>query len=435
MRHQTPEPRRRWRHVVAVAAVALGVAAGAVAVNGSASAADNPYQRGPDPTAASIAATTGPFATAQITVPAGNGFNGGYIYYPTDTSLGTWGAVAIVPGYSALFANEEAWMGPRLASFGFVVIGVETLSRTDGADARATEVLAALDYLTQKSAVRDRVDPNRLAVMGHSAGGAGALTAALRRSSLKTVVGLAPGAPGGGLNLGGLAMPTMFLGGQNDTTVTPSYLNGLWTTLPATTQRAWVEIAGADHLFFTRANDTEGRLLVPWLKMFLDNDTRYPQFMCPRLADMTGISNYRNSCPLVPPGGSSPGPSASPSSPAPSSPAPSSPAPSSPAPSSPAPGGQCGAVYRTVGSWPGGYQGEVTVTAGTSPITGWTVRWSLTSGQSITQVWNGTLNASGSSVSVSNVAYNGSLPAGGSTTFGFLGNGAASAPVLGCTSP
>jgi predicted dienelactone hydrolase len=145
--------------------------AAAAALDGPASAADNPYQRGPDPTAAGIAATYGPFATAQITVPPGNGFNGGFIYYPTDTSQGTFGAVAIAPGYSALFADEKAWMGPRLASFGFVVIGIETLSRSDGADAPATELLAALDYLTQKSAVRDRVDPTRLSVMGHSTAG------------------------------------------------------------------------------------------------------------------------------------------------------------------------------------------------------------------------------------------------------------------------
>jgi dienelactone hydrolase len=424
---------RRHRRIAVAAALALA-ALTVVAGTRSASAADNPYQRGPDPTAASIAATYGPFATAQLTVPPGNGFNGGYIYYPTDTSQGTWGAVAIAPGYSALFADEEAWMGPRLASFGFVVFGIETLSRSDGADARATELLAALDYLTRSSAVRDRVDPDRLSVMGHSAGGAGALTAALRRPSLKTVVGLAPGAPGGGLNLANLGMPTMFLGGQNDPTVTPTYLNGLWTTLPATTQRAWVEIAGADHLYFTRANNTEGRLLVPWLKTFLDNDARYPQFMCPRLADMSGISNYRNSCPLVPPGGGSPStPPTSPSTP-PTSPSSPPTSPSSPPTSGP-PGGACTAVYRTVGSWPGGFQGEVTVTAGASATNGWTVHGSLASGQSITQVWNGILKTDGSSVSVTNAAYNGSLPARGSTTFGFLGGGTASAPALTCTSP
>jgi hypothetical protein len=119
---------------MAIAAV-LGLIAPAV-VPQQALAAGNPYQRGPDPTLASVAAPYGPFATAQLTVPPGNGFNGGYIYYPTDTSLGTWGAVAIVPGYTALFAREEAWMGPRPASFGFVVIGIETNSRTDSAPAR-----------------------------------------------------------------------------------------------------------------------------------------------------------------------------------------------------------------------------------------------------------------------------------------------------------
>jgi dienelactone hydrolase len=420
---------RYLKPAIAAVVMALALSAGGLMATRQASAAGDSYQRGPDPTVASIAATYGPFATAQLTVPPGNGFNGGYIYYPTDTSLGTWAGVAIVPGYSALFANEEAWMGPRLASFGFVVIGVETLSRTDGADARATEELAALDYLTQKSAVRDRVDPSRLAVMGHSAGGAGALTAALRRPSLKTVVGLAPGAPGGGLNLGGLHMPTMFLGGQNDTVVTPDYLNGLWTSLPATTQRAWVEIAGADHLFFTRANNTEGRLLVPWLKTFLDNDTRYPQFLCPTIADGTGISNYHSSCPLVPPVGPSPTPSRSAS----SSPTTASSSPST-APSSGSPVGPCQATYRTVGSWPGGFQGEVTVTAGQT-VSGWTVRWTLATGQAVTQVWNGTLTASGASASVSNASYNGTLAAGTSTTFGFLANGTPSAPALTCGSP
>jgi hypothetical protein len=74
-------------------------------------AADNPYQRGPDPTVTSVAATRGTFATAQLTAPAGNGFGGGYLYYPTDTSAGKWGAVAIVPGYSALFANDHHLAG------------------------------------------------------------------------------------------------------------------------------------------------------------------------------------------------------------------------------------------------------------------------------------------------------------------------------------
>lgn len=123
-----------------------------------------------------------------------------------------------------------------------------------------------------------------------------------------------------------------------------------------------------------------------------------------------------------------PSPSSSPS----TSPGPSSPAPSSPAPSTPAPGGACGASYRTVNSWPGGFQAEVTVTAGSAPITGWAVGWTLTSGQSITQLWSGTLSGSGQSVTVRNVSYNGSLSANASTTFGFLASGTPSTPTPTC---
>jgi cellulase/cellobiase CelA1 len=73
------------------------------------------------------------------------------------------------------------------------------------------------------------------------------------------------------------------------------------------------------------------------------------------------------------------------------------------------------------------------VTAGSAAISTWTVKWNLSSGQSITQVWNGTLSTSGSAVSVGNASYNGSLAPGSSTTFGFLANGPTSAPTLSCT--
>ena len=89
-----------WRALRA-AVVAVGLAAGVVTTQ-PAAAADNPYQRGPDPTVQSVAASRGTFATASVSVAPGNGFNGGMIYYPTDTSLGTWGAVAIVPLFVAI---------------------------------------------------------------------------------------------------------------------------------------------------------------------------------------------------------------------------------------------------------------------------------------------------------------------------------------------
>jgi poly(3-hydroxybutyrate) depolymerase len=96
--------------------------------------------------------------------------------------------------------------------------------------------------------------------------------------------------------------------------------------------------------------------------------------------------------------------------------------------------GACTATYRTVNSWNGGFQGEIGVTAGSSALNGWTLSWTAASGQTITQVWNGTLTTSGSTITVHNASYNGSIPAGGTLAqpVGFLGNGTPSTPSVTC---
>ncbi|KJK33016.1 lipase [Lentzea aerocolonigenes] len=292
-RGRSSVPRRR----AAIAfTAALGILASTVAP-GSASAADNRYQRGPNPTQSSIAANRGTFATAETSVGGGNGFGAAKIYYPTDTSKGTFGAIAVVPGYTATWAAEGAWMGHWLASFGFVVIGIDTLSRNDWDVARGTQLLEALDYLTQRSSVRTRVDPNRLAVMGHSMGGGGTISAALRRPTLKAAIGLAPYSPS--QTPSAMQVPTMLLAGQNDGTSTPASVLTHYNNIPASTEKAYLELTGAAHSFPTSNNSVMTRKVIPWMKIFIDQDTRYTQFLCP-LLDNTGIRTYRSSCPLLP---------------------------------------------------------------------------------------------------------------------------------------
>ena len=105
---QTSPVARLWQRTVR-SAVVLGVLAAAAAPRPAAAA--SPYEPGPAPTAASIAAVTGPFTTASVAVARGNGFGGGRIYYPTDTSQGTFGGVAISPGLNGTWAGI-AWLGP-----------------------------------------------------------------------------------------------------------------------------------------------------------------------------------------------------------------------------------------------------------------------------------------------------------------------------------
>ncbi|MEV2241217.1 cellulase family glycosylhydrolase [Micromonospora sp. NPDC049891] len=133
--------------------------------------------------------------------------------------------------------------------------------------------------------------------------------------------------------------------------------------------------------------------------------------------------------------GSTPPTTPPPSTPPPSTPPPSTPPPSTPPPSTPPPGAGCTATYSISGQWQGGFQGDVRVTAGSSAINGWTVRWTYANGQTVTQSWNATVTSSGSTVTARNVDYNGRLGAGASTNFGFLGswNGTNSAPTVTCT--
>jgi predicted esterase len=229
---------------------------------GLAAVAASPYERGPNPTAASVSAVNGPFATASVAVARGNGFGGGRIYYPTDTSQGTFGGVAISPGLNGTWAGI-AWLGPRLASQGFVVFGIETNNLNDSPSSRGTQLLAALDYLTRTSTVRTRVDANRLAVIGHSMGGGGALDAALRRPALQAAIGNAPHLPSG--SLAADRVPTLVYAMQNDTLVTPSRLTSLYNSIPATTERAYIEVASAGHNYIGQPSTVLARTMIPWV--------------------------------------------------------------------------------------------------------------------------------------------------------------------------
>ena len=65
--------------------------------------AASPYERGPNPTTASLQASAGPFAISTVAVSdlVTPGFGAADIYYPTTTSVGTFGAVAVAPGFTA----------------------------------------------------------------------------------------------------------------------------------------------------------------------------------------------------------------------------------------------------------------------------------------------------------------------------------------------
>jgi len=97
-------------------------------------------------------------------------------------------------------------------------------------------------------------------------------------------------------------------------------------------------------------------------------------------------------------------------------------------------GSGCTATFKVDSAWNGGFQGTVTVkNSGSSMISGWTAKATLPSGTTISNLWNGTLSTSGSSITVKNAAYNGLLNGGASTTFGFVANGSAPTSGFACS--
>lgn len=135
--------------------------------------------------------------------------------------------------------------------------------------------------------------------------------------------------------------------------------------------------------------------------------------------------------PLLPDGGPTPTPSptGTPTPTATPTPTPTpttSPTPTAP-PTSSAQG--CVATLSVLGSWPGGYQAAVRITSPERAIESWRVTFTLPAGGAVAQSWSGDVTAQGTAITVRPQAWNGRLPAGGSTEVGFIGSG----PVPGGT--
>ncbi|SDS74567.1 alpha/beta hydrolase family protein [Actinoplanes derwentensis] len=272
------------------AAVALGAAG--ITLIPTADAATGSFAKGPAPSNSSIQAARGPFAIAESSVARASvsGFGGGDIYAPTDTSAGTFGAVVIAPGFTAR-KSSMAWLAPRLASQGFVVFNIDTLTTSDQPASRGRQLLAAADFLTRSSSAKAKIDPARVAVVGHSMGGGGALEAAQSRSSLKAAIPLTPWNLT--KNFRQVQVPTLIVGAEADT-IAPvrSFSTPFFESLPAAPGKAFLELNGASHFAPNTPNATISSMSISWLKVFVDGDTRYQQFICPGPGRGAAVEQY-----------------------------------------------------------------------------------------------------------------------------------------------
>ncbi|MFD8738979.1 endo-1,4-beta-xylanase [Streptomyces sp. NPDC059618] len=95
----------------------------------------------------------------------------------------------------------------------------------------------------------------------------------------------------------------------------------------------------------------------------------------------------------------------------------------------PPPTGGCTAVYSVQTQWNTGFTGQVRIACSGAALSSWKVNWTYGAGQRITQAWNANCSQTGAAVSCANATYNGTVPDGGSVTFGFNASWSGANPV------
>jgi glycosyl hydrolase family 62/cellulose binding protein with CBM2 domain len=81
----------------------------------------------------------------------------------------------------------------------------------------------------------------------------------------------------------------------------------------------------------------------------------------------------------------------------------------------------CSVNYAVSSQWAGGFGATVAITNLGDPLTSWTLTWSFSAGQTVTQAWNTAVTQSGAAVTAKNAAYNGAVATNGTVSFGFNG--------------
>ncbi|MEV1012298.1 MULTISPECIES: cellulose binding domain-containing protein [unclassified Micromonospora] len=330
----------------------------------------------------------------------------------------------------------------EIASHGFLAIAN---GAPNGSGSTNSQMLtqsidwAIAENSRQGSKYFNKIDTTKVAVAGFSCGGLEAY--AVSNDPRVTTTGIFSS---GLLNdaddyqLRRLTKPIAYIiGGPSDI----AYPNAIddWGKLPSTLPAFMGNLNVGHGGTYDQTNGGEfGRVAVLYLKWRLKGDTTAgANFVGPNCGlcrtqwtvQQKNLTLDGDTPPTTPPPTTPP-----PTTPPPTTPPPTTPPPTTPPPTTPPPtGAACTATYAVQDQWNGGFVANVTVTAGSTALSGWRVTLNLPSGASITSLWNGVATGSSGTVTVANQSYNGRLAAGQSTSFGFQGTGNGSGTTATCT--
>ena len=237
----------------------------------------------------------GPYQVAFYTqLPDVPEYGDATLYFPANKGT-TFGGVAIAPGFTESQENIE-WWGRHLASHGFAVLTLDTNNLRDNPALRAEALMAAVEVLRGENSrsggpLIGKIDGERMAVMGHSMGGGGALLAANAHSEqLKAAIPFTPWLPDA--DFSAVAVPTLLIAGEIDRIA--SVADHAWPhfeSLSDAIPKMYLEIKGGNHFIANSVTDNEGlapnidvhdllgAMGVAWLKLFVDGDEAYRDFV------------------------------------------------------------------------------------------------------------------------------------------------------------
>ena len=205
------------------------------------------------------------------------------VFYPLTLSFDRPnGAIAFSPGFRAAADNYE-WWGPTLASLGYNVFIFNTNEPTDGLGARADALVALVDFIKAENAnpdspVANKIDVDKIALMGHSMGGGAALAAADRLGDeVGAVIPLAAYCcePGGSFegDFSSLTAAALVIASAEDTVAPPAEHARMLYDLLGSENKVYMEFAAGDHMFPANGgpeHETMGRTTLAFLKVHLD---------------------------------------------------------------------------------------------------------------------------------------------------------------------